>query len=374
VPHELLHEISHFVVIERRCSMLNISCLGYIVMLYPVKATRRTAKAITLSMLLPLLLVLASPVSATIAIPTATAQVQDGGNDDNNDTTTSSVSKDKTSGKVVYSIWVQENGTGGNPDVFFAKSEDGGETFSDSINLSNNEEWSTQPRIAVADNHVHVVWLDSRGELEEENRAIVTVRSSDDGGETFADAVLVGERDVGEPFSRLNILQIDATTIADGNNNDNNNNHKDDGSNVYISWVAGGGGEFAGHLNFAKSDDSGQSFELLTELVQGVDNMEMEVAASDDDNTDNIYIAGQASSQNDITLTNQIFFLRSTDGGKTFDGPILLEDVDPDEGDSIRFESMEVDDDQIQVTWIRGDADPEETHFAVSTDGGETWG
>lgn len=356
--------------------MLNISYRGYIVMLYPFKATRITAKAITLSssMLLPLLLLVpASPIS-TAPIPTATAQVQDVGIDDNNDTST--VSKDKTSGEVaVYSIWVQENGTGGNPDVFFAKSDDGGETFGNPINLSNNEEWSTDPKIAVADNHVHVVWRDfdwspGQGPPSEESKSIVTVRSSDDGGESFADAVLVGERDVGEPFSRHNILQIDATTTAD----DKNNDHKDDGSNVYISWVAGGGGEFAGHLNFAKSDDSGQSFELLTKLVQGVDDIEMEVAASDDDNTDNIYIAGQASSQNDITLTNQIFFLKSTDGGKTFDDPILLEDVDPDEGDSIRFESLEVDNNEIQVTWIRHNPDTEETHFAVSTNGGETWG
>ncbi|HEX7032116.1 MAG TPA: sialidase family protein [Nitrososphaera sp.] len=307
-----------------------------------------------ISILLPLLLILASPIS-TAPVSTATTD----GDDDNNeaDTVTS----------TLYSIWVEENGADGNPDVFFARSDDGGETFGDPINLSNNDDWSTQPKIAVADNHVHVVWLDSPSELDEGVRATVTVRSSDDGGETFGDPVLVSEREVGQPFSRLNILQIDATTTAaDGN---------DDDSNVYIGWVAGPGGQYAGRLNFARSDDSGQNFELLTGLVRGVDNIEMEVVASGSDKTDDrIYIAGQASSENDITLAHQIFFVRSTDGGKTFDDPILLEDADPNEGDSIRFESMEVDDDQIQVTWMNGYLEPRRTHFAVSVDGGETWG
>jgi hypothetical protein len=365
-------------------------------MLFYKKATRRrTAKAVTLSsgvLLLPL--ILASLIAVANSIPTAAAQVQDAGEgseggsgDDNDETTTSSVPNNETSGgeAVVYSIWVQENETAGATDVFFAKSEDGGETFSDPINLSSNEEWSGSPRIAVIDNHVHVVWVDRDippGEEFPEIDApsipgIVTVRSSNDGGETFDDAVLLSE----EPNAILNSgLQIEAaTTTADGNNTN------DDHNNVYISWIADTAEEFPdfiGNLTFAKSDDSGQSFEV-TELVDGVNAfaIEMEVAAaaaaSDDDDADNIYFAGDASSEGETPALDQIFFQRSTDGGETFDDPIFLEVVEPSE-EFVHFESLEVDDDEIQVTWIRGDAgtDPDSaaTHFAVSTDGGGTWG
>ncbi len=346
----LLHENPRFVVIERRCPILNISCQGKVVMLYPHSAILRATKAITLSsMLLPLLLIPALSISSAHF---STAGATGGDDDDKADDT----------GVVVYSVWV-ENATGGNPDVFFARSDDGGQNFGDPINMSHNDDWSTLPKIAVAGNHIHVVWLDSHRELEEEERGVVTVRSSDDGGETFDDAVIVSEREVGQPYSRLNILQIHATTSDDD----------EDDSNVYISWVASPGGQYAGRLNFARSDDSGESFDLMTGLVRGVDNIEMEVVASGNDDSDNIYIAGQASSENDITLTHQVFFLKSTDGGKTFDDPIILEDVDPDEGESVRFESMELDDDQIQATWLSGDEN-QQTHFAVSTDGGETWG
>jgi hypothetical protein len=340
-------------------------------MLYPIIAIgRRTAKAITLSksmllLLLPLLLILASPISAATIPAAATAEVQ------------------------LYSIWVQENETGGNADVFFAKSEDGGETFTDPINLSNNEEWSSEPRIAVVDNHVHVVWLDFDTDIpgsgpDAEDPADVRVRSSDDGGETFGDAVLVN--DEGTRAQERSRLQIEATSTTSADGDHKKSKHNNDDSNVYISWVSGVAEEILGDLILARSDDSGLNFELVTELVSNVDEVEMEVVAAaasyddDKDDADNIYFAGDASSFGELPCVDQIFFQRSTDGGETFDDPIFLEDIDIDLSceEFVRFESMEADNDKIQVTWIRddisGDDDPEETHFAVSADGGETWG
>jgi hypothetical protein len=306
---------------------------------------------------------------------------------DNHDTATSPVPRNETSGGevVVYSTWVQENETGGDADVFFAKSEDGGQTFGDPINLSSNEDWSRAQRIAVADNHVHVVWLDYDNDgpgtpPSSEDSAIVTVSSSDDGGETFDDAVLVGEPEATENDEALQIEATTTTATADGNNNNTN----DDDSNVYISWVSDAFEEIAGNLNFAKSDDSGESFEVTEQLVDGVDDVEMKVVAAasvgDDYDDDNIYLAGDAASSGDTSDgVDQIFFQRSTDGGETFDDPIVLEDVDSSEGseEHVSFESMEVDDDEIQETWQRY-PDPgvgnEAIHFAVSTDRGETWG
>jgi hypothetical protein len=219
-----------------------------------------------------------------------------------------------------------------------------------------------------------VVWVDYEdGEPVAGGSGIVTVRSSDDGGETFDDAVLMSaERPVGE----IPMLQIEATTSAGDNNTNNNNNDADD-SNVYISWTVDAFEDFGGNLTFAASDNSGQSFEV-TDLVNYTTFYEMEIAAAaSDDDADKIYVAGSAASERSHEDADQIFFQRSTDGGKTFDDPIFLDDTELDEGrrfPSVGFGSLEVDDDEIRVAWIVWTGESTfERFFSVSTDGGATF-
>ena len=65
-----------------------------------------------------------------------------------------------SSGNDVYVVWVDDG------DVFLATSTDGGSTFGDPENISDNEPASHQPSIAVAED-VHVAWTD-RGEGDPE--------------------------------------------------------------------------------------------------------------------------------------------------------------------------------------------------------------
>ena len=55
----------------------------------------------------------------------------------------------------MYTVW--ENDTGPNlaGDIFFKKSIDGGVTFTDPINLSNNTDDSTDPQVTVSGNNVY---------------------------------------------------------------------------------------------------------------------------------------------------------------------------------------------------------------------------
>jgi hypothetical protein len=46
-------------------------------------------------------------------------------------------------------------------DIFFKKSTDGGATFGDTINISNNAGLSENPQIASSGNNVYVVWKDN---------------------------------------------------------------------------------------------------------------------------------------------------------------------------------------------------------------------
>ncbi|HJR83994.1 MAG TPA: hypothetical protein VJ772_01355, partial [Nitrososphaeraceae archaeon] len=69
----------------------------------------------------------------------------------------------------IYIVWQESVGSYGttNYDIFFKKSNDNGNNFGSSINLSDNEGFSEHPQIASVGNHIYVVWVDeSSGERE----------------------------------------------------------------------------------------------------------------------------------------------------------------------------------------------------------------
>jgi hypothetical protein len=79
----------------------------------------------------------------------------------------------------VYVVW--EDDSQGNNDVFYKRSTDGGNVFSFPVNLSNNTEQSTIPSVAASRNNVYVVWNE---EDDLYNREVFYKRSTD-GGNTF---------------------------------------------------------------------------------------------------------------------------------------------------------------------------------------------
>jgi hypothetical protein len=73
--------------------------------------------------------------------------------------------------------------TGRNYDIFFKRSSDAGTSFGKEINLSNNNGFSEHPQLATSGNNVYVVWADNSFSA---NREILFARSTD-GGSTFGD-------------------------------------------------------------------------------------------------------------------------------------------------------------------------------------------
>jgi hypothetical protein len=74
-----------------------------------------------------------------------------------------------SSGDNVYIVW-QENPPSGfssqrdgliNYEIFMRKSVDGGQSFGDEINLSNNPGFSEHPQISASGNSVYVAWIDN---------------------------------------------------------------------------------------------------------------------------------------------------------------------------------------------------------------------
>ena len=62
------------------------------------------------------------------------------------------------SGNNVYVVWQEDDAITGNQDIFFKKSTDGGDTFTDEINLSKDPGGSGDPQIHVSGRNLYIVW------------------------------------------------------------------------------------------------------------------------------------------------------------------------------------------------------------------------
>src|ERR671923_2030407 len=128
-------------------------------------------------------------------------------------------------GDNVYMVWqenppfpISESSNSVNYDIFIKKSIDGGLTFGEEINLSNNPGFSEHPQIAASGNNVYVVWIDNSPSIGSSeatgNKKILFTKSIDDGN-TFGETV----------------------TLSDIPNADSSNQEiAAAGNNVYVVW------------------------------------------------------------------------------------------------------------------------------------------
>lgn len=100
-----------------------------------------------------------------------------------NDTALSAYPQIATYGKDIYVVY-QESSTNTSPkrsEIFLKKSNDGGRTFSEKLNLSGNIETSEQPQITLGDNsHVYVTW-----QCQDQHQRYVCFNYSEDGANIF---------------------------------------------------------------------------------------------------------------------------------------------------------------------------------------------
>lgn len=91
-----------------------------------------------------------------------------------------------TSNNNVYVVW-QESVPGSNTrnyDILFKHSTDNGKRFSQEINLSNNMGFSEHPQISSVADNVHVIWADDTIGNKQ-----VYSRTSHDNGNTFGETI-----------------------------------------------------------------------------------------------------------------------------------------------------------------------------------------
>src|SRR5437867_2400182 len=137
-------------------------------------------------------------------------------------------------GNTTFVVW-QDNSTG-NEEIFLRKSLNGGITFGNINNLSNNNASSMSPQIASFGNNTFVVWQDNSTGNEE-----IFLRKSLNGGITFGNI---------KNLSNNNASSISPQIESFGNNTfvvwqDNINRNED----IFVRKSLNGGIKFSGEKN-----------------------------------------------------------------------------------------------------------------------------
>jgi hypothetical protein len=134
------------------------------------------------------------------------------------------------SGNNTYVVWSDDRP--GNADIFFTKSTDGGNTFSDKpINLSKNKGNSSDPEVFSDEKNVYLVWDD-----DSPGNADILFTKSTDGGKTFSKPVNLSNNTRGSFDPALAISKND----------------------IFVAWDDDSPGN--ADILFTKSTDRGNSF------------------------------------------------------------------------------------------------------------------
>ncbi len=248
----------------------------------------------------------------------------------------------------VYMLWQDSVPSGyTNYDIFIKSSNDNGNTFGSPVNLSNNSGFSEHPQIAAYDNIVYAIWADDTSG----NREVLFTSSEDNGTSfdkiknlsnntsdsfnqeiaVFGDNVYVVWLDQGEGDNTNILLKASAdggATFGSTVNISNNSNQETfpkvaayEGS-VYVAWnMAGDNLDETDNegLFFVRSLDGGNTFDNIIKLNKENDFGELQVAAFDEI----VYVVSGGLHSIDV---NGLFFTKSIDGGRSFSESVMIEE------------------------------------------------
>ena len=276
----------------------------------------------------------AQPSSLAPPPPTIMAAITFGGIKNlSNDTGDSRNPLVEVSGNIVYVVWVDLTTPTGNGDIFFKRSTDGGNTFSNTVNLSNDTGDSRIPIIAKSGSNLYILWTDFS------NQDIMFKRSADNGA-TFASTV----------------------NLSMDTNRSGNPHITASGNNVYVVWEDLISNVEQARLLFRASNNNGASFEtakVISPVV--VESIAVQVAASDN----NVYIAGHDGSEDNT----EIFFMRSTNNGGSFSNPISINN----NHEASIFNKIIADGNNVYLVWMDDSRNNFDVFFRRSTDNGASF-
>lgn len=260
----------------------------------------------------------------------------------------------------VYVLWQEIVFSGGSHggEIFFARSTDGGRTFSTPVNLSNTPAGDGKGRLTRdlwhngsldlamgPEGNLYAAWTEYEGTLW-------FSRSTDRGGRFSAPQRVAGGGAA---------LPARGPSLAVGAN-----------GTIYLVWTVGE--DRAADIHIAISADHGRSFSAPRPVFKSAGHADAPKVAVDGKGAVHLVYA---ESPEGPFRRYHIFHSRSTDGGQTFEKPREISGVRETPLESENFPALGVDGrGNLYVTW---ELFPRRTHysqglgFTVSGDGGKTF-
>ncbi len=194
-----------------------------------------------------------------------------------------------------YVAWIDD--TANTSSIFFAKSTDGGSSFSKPLNLaSSHVAGADNVKIVQSKDNIYAVWQSYSA-----NKSAVYFSKSADGGATFVTPIELNDVTQDSAFPQIAVS----------------------GSHVYTVWLQRTTGDVT-NVVFSKSDDSGSSFSKPVEITRHSGNSGLpQLAAAGNE----VYLVWEDNSLGNF----EVFLDKSTNDGTTFTVPV---NVSNDTGDS----------------------------------------
>ena len=259
----------------------------------------------------------------------------------------------------IYVLWQDIVFSGGSHggEIFFAKSEDGGRSFSEPVNLSNTQDGAGKGRISQrywdngsldlavdADGTIYTSWTEYEGRLR--------FRKSEDGGASFTEAeVIANEGNYGP-------ARAPSLTASEGT--------------VHLVWSVGELED--ADIHYVRSDDKGNTFDQPRKVKETGGHSDAPQIASD--NNGRLHLVFGESSSGPLEQYD-IHYTRLEQDSEEFESPRNISEQQQDEFQSRNYPTIDVDAaGNVYVLW---ELFPDNAHeslglgFATSGDGGRTF-
>lgn len=274
----------------------------------------------------------------------------------------------------LYVSYVDLVGRGNTPDnLWLARSDDGGETLSDPVQVAG--ELAFQARLAVDDEGtVHLTWLDAEDValLSLPERAPIVAAHSTDGGETFSEPVEISDPDRERVGAAVPAVDADGDLVV--LYKDFKDNRRDFQNLEGPPW------DGPEALVATRSEDGGESFEPGVEIDDNLIPTERflvflpnfpSLAAGPD--------GGLYASWSDGRHGDRDVFLARSDNGESWSDPVRVNDNPTEDGTDQYLPAVSVaPNGRVDVVFHDRRHDPDnvmtDAYLAYSHDGGETFG
>jgi len=235
------------------------------------------------------------------------------------------------SGSNIHLVWLDTRD--GNWEIYYKNSNNGGNNWSIDKRLTNNSYYSYSPCISVSSSNIHVVWVDDRDGNEE-----IYYKKSNDGGNTWNNDL----------------------RLTNNPNTSTNPSIWSYGSNIHVVWQDDRDGNY--EIYYKKSNDGGNTWSNDIRLTSNPSNS---LYPSIYGFSSNIHIVWV----DDRDGNYEIYYKKSNDGGNTWSNDLRLTN-NPQES---FYPSIFVSGLNVHVTWTDSRDGNREIYYKNSIDGGNTW-